>query len=165
MATLLKTWDFSFYMSFQNNTQGVFFPSFLIIVAQMKHKWKGALQIVSCFSLCLELWQTLGTDVFHSSGLWTDIPKVNEEQERNPPFLAVYFSKPFVPTVREHIPESAELVGKHPVINMQDCKAMSENHPVSRTLNVIRSLLPQPCQVVTLLLLTSATFWNSLPHI
>lgn len=41
----------------------------------------------------------LGTDMLHSSGLWTDTPGVEEGWDRDPPFLALHVSKPLVPTV------------------------------------------------------------------
>lgn len=98
----------------------------------------------------------LGSGVLHSFGLWPDTLRVDEDWATDQPFLAHYFSKPLVPTVRENIPDSADLAGKHPVMKVQECKTMSKNHPISMTLNVIRSLLQQPCQVV-------AYSWT-LPH-
>lgn len=167
IITLLKTWVLATLCPFETTPRECFSLLFWWLWHQDlgKHKQKEHCKLY-LLSLCLGLWQgllmTLGTAVLHSSGLWTDTPRADEDWDRDPPFLALPFSKPPVPTVREHIPGSAEAAGKHPVLNTQECRAMSENHPVSRTLNVIRSLLQQLCQVVALLLLNTATFRDNL---
>lgn len=60
---------------------------------------------------------TAGTDVPRPFGLWTDTPRGDKDRDRHPALLALWFSKPLVPTVRKHAPDFAELAGKHRVMN------------------------------------------------
>lgn len=97
-----------------------------------------------------------GTEAFHSFGLWTGHSQGCRWRLRQRSTLP---GSPFPETT------CANCYGMHPRFcrgrqassnEYARCKAMSENHPISRTLNVSRSLLLWPCQVVALQLLNTA---------